>query len=162
MLAICEMASSQAALRTKSLMQLGSTHRRICTGGPIVKWIMVSLFPLVLVGCSQSPSLPISQPISPTASTDHHTAVDMARVTAIEIFPETATLRIGQSESLSVFVVLSAGIPPSGPAPFWSSTNPSVATVDANGLVRAQAVGNTAVEVRFKGVSASRLFSVVP
>ena len=86
----------------------------------------------------------------------------MARVTAIDILPETAVLRIGQSESLSVSVVLSEGIPPSGPAPFWFSANPSVATVDANGLVRARAVGKTAVEVRFKGLTATRMISVVP
>lgn len=120
--------------------------------------IMVSVFTLVLVGCSKSPTLPTS----PTASTDHHNAIDMARATAIEIFPETATLRVGRSEYLSVSVILGSGIPPSGPAPIWSSTNPSVATVDANGLVRAQAVGNTAVDVRFKDLSATRLISVVP
>ena len=123
-------------------------------------WIFISVVPPVLIGCSKSPTLPIS-PTPPAASTDHRTAVDMARVTAIEIFPETATLRIGQSEPFSVSVVLGPGIPPSGPAPFWSSKNPFVATVDANGLVKAGAVGDTIIEVRFKGLSATRPISVV-
>jgi uncharacterized protein YjdB len=86
----------------------------------------------------------------------------MAHVTAIEILPKTAVLRIGETESLSVSVVLSPGIPPSGPVPDWSTTNQSVATVDGNGLVKARAVGSTIVEVRFKDASAARLVSVVP
>jgi uncharacterized protein YjdB len=123
--------------------------------------VIVSLSSLLIVGCSKSSTLPMS-PISPTASTDHRSAADMARVTAIEIVPKAATLRVGQSESLSVLVVLDSGIPPSGPAPIWASTNPSVASVDASGLVRAQAVGSTIVEVRFKEVSATRFLSVIP
>lgn len=120
---------------------------------------VIVLFPMVLVGCSKVPSSPISPTLT---STGVHTTADMARVTAIEILPETAILRIGQTEFLSVSVVLSPGIPPSGPLPIWSTTNPSVATVDSDGLVKARAVGSTVVEVRFKDVSATRLVSVVP
>ena len=86
----------------------------------------------------------------------------MARAIALDIMPDTATLRVGQTESFSVFVVLSPGIPPSGPVPDWSSTATAVAAVDANGFVQAKAPGNTTIEVRFKGLSATRLMSVIP
>lgn len=120
--------------------------------------IVVSIFQIVLAGCSGSRA---TLPTAPTNAT-HTAAADLARATALDISPETATVRVGETESFSVFVVLGPGTPPSGPAPAWSSSDSSVATVDANGVVTAHAVGNTTIEVRFKGLAATRLISVTP
>jgi hypothetical protein len=109
---------------------------------------------LVLAGCSKSPTAPVSaSELAP---------LDTARITAIEIMPETGRLRIGQTESFSVLVVLDPGIPPSGPLPVWSSTNPAVATIDGSGLLKAEAAGTTVIGVKFKGTSATRQISVIP
>lgn len=66
-------------------------------------WIFISAFPLVLVGCSESPTLSTSL-TSPTSVTNRGPE-DMAPVISLEIVPERARLRIGEIESFSVFVV---------------------------------------------------------
>ncbi len=119
--------------------------------------ILATVFLLVLAGCSKSPTVPTA-----SVSAGDRTSVDIARVTAIEIAPATGTLHLGQTESFSVLVVLDDGIPLSGPIPVWSTTNPAVATIDHSGFVKAEALGNTIIGVKFKGKSATRQISVVP
>jgi uncharacterized protein YjdB len=76
--------------------------------------------------------------------------------------PDTNTLYVGQTQVFSLAVEFGPGIPPSGPPPRWSSTNPSVVTVDGSGAATGTAVGEAIITVLFHGKTVTRQLKVVP
>ena len=64
-------------------------------------------------------------------------------------------LPLGDAVTLDVQHGLIGDIPPGGLITTWTSSNPTVATVDASGTVRGVALGNTVITATSYGVSAS-------
>jgi hypothetical protein len=104
---------------------------------------------LLIPGCAESERTPPTSP-RPTNA-----------VTAIAIVPSTDNLKVGESVTYSVEVSIS-GLPPTGPPPTWSSSNPASAAVDPSGKVTAIGVGDTTISVRFFGRTATRLVRILP
>lgn len=72
------------------------------------------------------------------------TVSDTVAVTGVSLDKETLTLEIGASETLTATVVPASA---SNKALVWTSSSPSVATVDSNGVVKAVASGETTITV---------------
>lgn len=82
---------------------------------------------------------------------------------AVNITATLATLRPGQTSQFTAVGVDAQGNPVSGGgAASWQSSAPSVATVDGNGVVRGVAVGSSAIQATIRGVSGSRIITVLP
>jgi len=121
----------------------------------IVPWLAVLTIP---PACSGVPTMP-----TPPARTGPTQVAVLAEVLSIRILPEVDTIRLGQTVSFSVAVELGeGGVPPSGGLPRWSSTNPSVISVEGFGNARAIALGEATIEVGAKGRTASRHLRVQP
>ncbi|MFN8574632.1 MAG: Ig-like domain-containing protein [Gemmatimonadaceae bacterium] len=86
-----------------------------------------------------------------------------ATVVAVIIEANPATLRPGQTSLFTATGVDAQGnaVPGAG-AVTWSSSAPSVATVDGNGTVRAVQEGTTAIQAVIKGINGARTISVLP
>lgn len=117
-------------------------------GGVTVVWrplALCSVFVLALAtgNCGGSET----DVVEPTGPTD---VAGVAAVQAIMIVPAVSTLKLGATERFSISVELGSGIPPSGPMPFWSSTNPSVIVVDQNGSATAVSLGEAVLRVSFR------------
>jgi hypothetical protein len=104
---------------------------------------------LLIPGCAESERTPPTSP-GPTNA-----------VTAIRIVPSTDNLKVGESVTYSVEVSIS-GLPPTGPPPAWSSSNPAIAAVDPGGKLTAIGAGDTTISVRFFGHTATRVVRIVP
>ena len=77
---------------------------------------------------------------------------------SIQIVPSISQLALNTSQQFSI---VSSGVPaPLGPA--WSSSDPSVAAVDQNGLVKALSPGTMFLSVNYRGQSDRRQLQVVP
>jgi plastocyanin len=84
-------------------------------------------------------------------------------VAAVEITTNAATLQAGQTSQFSAIAVDADGIPvPNAGTPTWSSSAPSVVSVDAAGLVTAVTTGVATVSAVIQGKTGSRVVSVVP
>lgn len=66
-------------------------------------------------------------------------------VTSITVTPAVATVLVGWTLRLDATPKDASGIPLGGQAVSWRSVNPSIATVDASGLVTGVAVGQTRI-----------------
>src|SRR5512143_2383656 len=66
-------------------------------------------------------------------------------VTSITVTPAAATVLVGWTLRLDATPKDASGIPLGGQAVSWRSVNPSIATVDASGLVTGVAVGQTRI-----------------
>lgn len=64
---------------------------------------------------------------------------------AVVVSPSSATLFVTQSVQLTATVTDAAGQPLSGQSVTWSSANPTIASVDANGLVHALLPGTATI-----------------
>lgn len=78
---------------------------------------------------------------------------DPDAVAAVIIEGDTSNLSTGESRQLSVRVENTNGAELSGIPVEWSSSDPAVAAVDANGLVEALSDGRTNITVTAEGVS---------
>ncbi len=74
-------------------------------------------------------------------------------VATLVVSPATVALDVGQTAQLTATPQDANGAPLSGRVITWSSGNTAVATVDANGLVTAQAAGSTTVTATSEGIS---------
>lgn len=101
---------------------------------------------------------------TPTAVTDvpSPNQARLAPIISMQVVPDVASMRLGDSVTFSLEIELGEGIPPSGPMPIWSSTNPKVIAVDSNGRATALAVGETTIEAAAHGQRAARHLRVVP
>ena len=115
------------------------------------------------------PGPPNGQPVcraKPTAE------VQAAKITGLTILPDVSEIKVGDMVDLRAELQLSppGGIPPSiGPpapgtsyGPFWETDNPAVATVTSGALLTARAPGEVTLSVRFFGMSAARMLTIIP
>ena len=78
---------------------------------------------------------------------------DTPRLVSVTVQPTTAEITVGQSLQLSATATLSNGSTQAGATFTWSSSNESVATVTASGLVTGLADGPTSIRASVSGVS---------
>ena len=72
----------------------------------------------------------------------------LAPVVSAQIMPAIATMRVGERVTFSLKLELGQGVPPSGPMPFWSSTNHAVIVLEPNGEATAVGAGIAIIEVK--------------
>ncbi len=75
-------------------------------------------------------------------------------VTMVVVDPENATIQAGGSLTLTAYALDTAGRPNDGSRIFWASSNESVATVSASGVVRGHAPGQAQIAASSEGKSA--------
>ncbi len=83
-------------------------------------------------------------------------------VAAVTVSPPTSTLAIGGTQQLTASAVDAAGLPLTGRPVTWSSSNATVATVSAQGLVTAVAAGTATVTATVEGRMATAAITVNP
>jgi len=89
--------------------------------------------------------------------------VSSTAVAAVQISAPLATLRPGQTSQFTATAVNGQGNTISGAGPVqWSSLAPSIASIDANGLVTAFTVGSTSITATVQGVAGTRVVTVLP
>jgi uncharacterized protein YjdB len=99
----------------------------------------------LLAGCSSSPT--------------EQTAPDRPSQT-LSVLPETSSLELGASVRLAATVV-GTGRPLGTPANVaWQSSDPAIASVDQNGIVRGMGVGQAAIVARWDTITAVAQVSV--
>ncbi len=81
-------------------------------------------------------------------------------VAKVSVAPSTATLAAGDTLRFRATLADATGQTLVGRLVSWTSTNTAVATVDANGLVRAVAAGNTIINAFSEGVSGAAQLTV--
>ncbi|NNK63055.1 MAG: hypothetical protein HKO98_07555 [Gemmatimonadetes bacterium] len=82
-------------------------------------------------------------------------------VARVEVSPPFTQIDVGQSTTFTATTFGPSDEVLSNRDVVWSSSNPSVATVDANGQVSALAAGDTDIEATSEGVTGSALLTVV-
>lgn len=121
--------------------------------------LFASMVPMTAagMGCSDI----TAHPTAPTYRQQWTQQSALAPVLSIQISPSVESMRFGETVSFWVKVELGDGVPPSGaPGLSWSSTNPSVITIDSSGNATAIGRGATTIEVIFKGLKATRAIHV--
>lgn len=81
-------------------------------------------------------------------------------VASVTVSPPTVTLKVGGTQRLAALLFDADGNPLTGRVVTWSSSDPTVATVDNTGLVTAVAVGPATVTATSEGKSGSAAVSV--
>ncbi|HEU0053880.1 MAG TPA: Ig-like domain-containing protein, partial [Longimicrobium sp.] len=76
-----------------------------------------------------------------------------AAVASVNVAPDERTLGVGQALQLEVVIRDTRGESPTDAQVAWTSETPAVATVNANGLVSAAAVGTAVVRATVEGKS---------
>lgn len=82
-------------------------------------------------------------------------------VKTVLVTPDSISLLIGGKDTLAISYLDSMGVALAGPVATWTSSDPSVATVDANGIVTGVAGGTTYVKAAV-GAAADSTIVVVP
>jgi hypothetical protein len=104
----------------------------------------------VEIGSGVSISVPVA--IAPTDGTQP--IIVTVGGTTLSVTPGTLTLAPGETSALSVAITDQTGAPIAGAIPTYASSNPSIASVSASGVVTAHVDGITAVTVTALGVAA--------
>ncbi|HEX8395716.1 MAG TPA: Ig-like domain-containing protein [Longimicrobium sp.] len=81
-------------------------------------------------------------------------------VARVLVTPAQLQLKVGEAWSFTAQPYSAAGQPVDAPAPVWTSSNPSVATVGADGRVRAVALGAATIRATIAGVTGEGVVSV--
>lgn len=87
------------------------------------------------------------------AACDESTPADPVVVATVEVTPRLTTARVGTSQQLAATAKDAKGNPMSGETIVWKSSEPSVATVSASGLVTFVGSGSTAILATARGTS---------
>src|SRR6266568_4496199 len=82
-------------------------------------------------------------------------------VASLTVSPTAATIVVGGTQQLTATPLDANGNPLSGRTITWSSDAPSVATVNANGLVPAEAAGSANITAASEGKSGSAAITVI-
>jgi len=97
------------------------------------RWVSFLTVVGIVAACGETPvELPVEQPAS---------------VAAVAIAPATVTVLEGTSVDLNATITFSGGVLPSDFAPIWLSLRPDIATVTAEGTVRALRLGSAPIVV---------------
>lgn len=104
----------------------------------------------VEVGAGVSVNVPVT--IAPTDGTQP--IIVTLGNTTIAVTPGTLTLAPNATSTLSVAITDQQGAPIAGAVPTFASSNPSIASVSASGIVTARVQGITAITVTALGVAA--------
>lgn len=105
---------------------------------------------IIVVGSGSTVTVPV--PIAPSSG-DQPVIVTVGNTT-ITVTPGTVTLARGDSVALNVSVRDQNGQPIAGASPTFASSNPSIASVSATGVVIGRLEGGTSVSVSALGVAA--------
>jgi uncharacterized protein YjdB len=81
-------------------------------------------------------------------------------VATVQVSPSSANLAVGESRQLSATLRSATGATLTGRTISWVSTNAAVATVDANGLVRAIATGSATIRATSEGKTGTSSITV--
>lgn len=105
--------------------------------------------------------------VTVTATSEgQHGAIDLLvfliDVDAVSVTPTAATMSIGGTHQLTGRSLSRTGAELTNRPVAWSSSDPSIATVTASGLVTAVSVGSVTITATREGKSASALITVVP
>ena len=97
-----------------------------------------------------------------TASVDGVTRTVPVTVGAerVSVTPSPASVRVGATTALSAQALDAAGAPIAGVTFTWTSSDPAVATVDANGLVTGRATGTATITATGAGASGTATVTV--
>ena len=104
----------------------------------------------VEIGSGVSVSVPVQ--IAPTVGTQPITVT--VGNTTISVTPGSLTLAPSATTALNVTITDQNGLPIVGAVPSYASSNPSIASVSASGLVTAHIQGTTAITVTALGAAA--------
>ena len=85
-----------------------------------------------------------------------------AKVTTVSLVAPATQLEVGGTLALGFTAVDSKGAAVSGKTGTWSTSAPSVASIDANGVLTGVSAGQATVSVSVDGVSATGNFTVIP
>jgi hypothetical protein len=108
---------------------------------------------VLAAGCGDSPSAPVQAPSgAPRTST--------GVVSRVEVTPSPASVGVGQSVQLTARAYDANNVQISGKTATWSSSNPSVASVGASGLLTGNAGGSATIYAGIDGVYGSVPVSV--
>ncbi|MEO7083172.1 MAG: Ig-like domain-containing protein, partial [Gemmatimonadaceae bacterium] len=88
--------------------------------------------------------------------------VTVVPVASVTVTPSSATVRVGNSRSLNATVKDTKGKVLSGITVVWTSSDASVATVDASGRVTGVAIGTATITATVDDKSDSALITVTP
>ncbi len=89
-------------------------------------------------------------------------SVTAATVATVMTAPANATVQEGATVQLAASILDARGRPMAGKVAVWTSSNLSVATVSATGLVQAIAVGSATISARSDGVTGTSAITVIP
>src|SRR6185436_12611345 len=106
-------------------------------------------------------------PVSITATSEGHAGavaitVIPVPVASVSITPTAATLEVGQTEQLAATASDAHGNPLSGRTVTWSSSDTTVATVNATGLVTSVGTGVTTITASSEGHTGTSAITIVP
>ena len=104
----------------------------------------------IVVGSGSTVSVPV--PIAPTSG--EQPIIVRVGSTTVTVTPGSLTLSPNGTAHLSVAVTDQDGLPIAGALPVFASSNPSIASVSATGVVTGRVQGVTAVTVSALGVAA--------
>ncbi|MGH9547520.1 MAG: Ig-like domain-containing protein, partial [Terriglobales bacterium] len=82
-------------------------------------------------------------------------------VTTINLLPGVSSIIPGGTQQLSVLAIDQNGLGMSGVGFTWTSSDPSVATIDADGLATGMAVGTTEISASAQGVNSNAVSLIV-
>ena len=82
-------------------------------------------------------------------------------VTTINLLPGDSSIIPGGTQQLSALAIDQNGLAMSGVGFTWTSTDSSVATIDANGLARGMSVGTTEISASAQGVNSNAVSLIV-
>ena len=74
-------------------------------------------------------------------------------VADVSMMPDTLTIATGDSAAIQAQAVNAAGAPVPNVSLFWSTSDPTIATVDQNGMVKATGIGAVNIDASTAGVS---------
>lgn len=84
---------------------------------------------------------------------EEDTPADPIRVASVEVTPRSSLARVGATQQLAAVAKDASGNPMSGAEITWKSAEPTVATVNASGLVTYVGAGSTAIIATARGTS---------
>jgi uncharacterized protein YjdB len=83
-------------------------------------------------------------------------------VAVVEVSPGTATAAVGSTARFTATVRDGSGKPMAGVRVVWSSSDPTVASVDAQGLATARSAGDAVIRATADGISGAARLAVAP